>query len=531
MSTESKVKCLSSIINLEDELTIDNKAGLDCYASSVYTPAIEIEEPEEEEVIEEPEHSLELIEMKDASPIFIVNGSMFGSIIDETRYGRDLIWDKNEHLAPKKNFRTVDWELLHGQGFDWELEKLLPDHIRHVYSTMGPNISYVNSHNMVFQARTKHFNMELLTDGCKLASDNNYEGVIVIDEYTNYNTRDIDVNKIVGYYRNKNHIDLLTPSIRPHVEFIIDVVKHRCDTLKLNFRIITFIPANDIIDNNYIYCPDVDLVFNFGVTDNVNNMQHPHSHNRMNKKYERSVNSNYSCITLIDYLSNSRSADPVYTYVSGEVNVIQPTYNPLVKEGIYTSLYRKGAMVFNKIIDLDDIEEHGFYKTRKACERAGNIKEQLELRKLGLEEKSLDFKHEELTHKYKALEVETDKLKNEREKYEYEGKKRVDEYNMYINKFKLELDLLRYKTNIEKDKVNNDMKFYLYKQKKEREKIDIDLQLLVLKEQIALSKDMFKFETDIYVANNKSQSDSITDKIKLMDLITKGISLLNIILK
>ena len=118
-----------------------------------------------------------------------------------------------------------------------------------------------------------------------------------------------------------------------------------------------------------------------------------------------------------------------------------------------------------------------------------------------------------------------------KDKLETETRRRADEHQMFLNKFKLELDLLRYKTNIDKDKITNEMKFYLYKQKKEKERIDLDIQLLILKEQIALSKDLFKFEADVYTMTNKASTDSVTEKIKIMDLLTKGLSLLNLILK
>ena len=218
-------KVLKTILDI---MVPDNTAGLNIYDNPVYNT--DKEEDEEPKKL----HVLELAPHDDYTPIHIASCMVIGSMIDSTKDGRDVIWSKSRHLLKEGHHSTNEYVTIHGDGFEWDGEKLLPDHTRHVYSTMGPNISYINNHNLVFQARTKDINLELLTNQVSLNKDNDYKGIIVIDQYSNYNTREVDIDKIVNYYSQPVNRSTLTREVADHVELVVSGLKHRHDNIRFS---------------------------------------------------------------------------------------------------------------------------------------------------------------------------------------------------------------------------------------------------------------------------------------------------------
>ena len=125
----------------------------------------------------------------------------------------------------------------------------------------------------------------------------------------------------------------------------------------------------------------------------------------------------------------------------------------------------------------------------------------------------MEYKYEELKVKNESLENDVIKIKAEKEKLELESKKRIEEYVIFRNKINIEKDMLEFKTN------------------REKEKMYIDLKILMLKEELNLEKEMFKFGIEINNMENKYKLETLNNTGKTFDIISKGLTLLKMFIK
>ncbi len=388
-----------------------------------------------------------------------------------------------------------------------------PDVKRYYFTNMKDRVSAIDRQGRVCTVRLKSIPLSILNTNemMKRFGVEDNEGVYVVDYTYNYDGYGHNLQDVVNWYSDvyPNMEEHILPHVR-HKAVVKNVftgsgnkIGHD-DKFEFSVRLVHFIPAATIRDNNYIYDNTTDTVFACAMVDR--NVMHPFSKAAMNKVEDQAYDLSEPNKVVIDVINNTTSCT-VYTNIGGHVYTLNSRQDVNRTNGVYFKTNINLSTRQEEYIPFENCKEHGVYFTREEAYANCSMDKIIESKKITNVMKELENKNKELTFRDSELEF----------KYAELTSKNKDLENKVIS-LNLELDVLRKKKELEVMKMNHEVKMLSFKTKMEVHKMIMD----VSKDQIAYKKDIMKFNMETYLFMKKAGREESDNLFRLSDFILKG---------
>lgn len=267
-----------------------------------------------------------------------------------------------------------------------------PDHEQYIFSTMDQTCYAMFSNNMVTPIRSKdslRYSSRLL-NGFGINAETS-KGIYIVDFYRInkvYSNNQNDLRKLLEYYFN-------TKKLYPnHIEIKNQILSRlegnsRSNSLKrpVVAKVVTFIPAHDIITHKSVYVPTNNMTILYHRLDTTEYVQPVNQEPEPKKKTHQNIVE----ITIMD-----NTKKPYYINVGNKIVRLESSTHRKGKEGFNFTYHSLGDMMEWTLGGLDELSKHGIYTTKEEAQyyatkdQAKILELQLEKEKMLLESKKLE---------------------------------------------------------------------------------------------------------------------------------------------
>jgi hypothetical protein len=369
-----------------------------------------------------------------------------------------------------------------------------PDHEKYFFSTMGSGVNVMYPNNMVTPIRSKPSLNGYITynELTRFGINRNElsQGIYIVEYYNMYNDGSANVETIIKYYFEENHIDYSNDIVAAIREQLSNSINRVIDSM-IKLRIVTYISKQTIDEFHHIYVPSTDVVITRGDIDN--RLIHPSS-----SKYKENIDNNIEInkhSIVIDIIDNEH-AKPYFINLGNETLRLFPTRDYTKEEGVSIKVYKGKDLITDRKSHINTMaNDLGIYNTQDAAKTNGDITKLIEIRKLDLEEKKLKLENKK---------IENDDTKQNKEMIMLD-KRHDHESKMMVQKFEIgQLDIAKKYT--EQEIMLN--------------KASIDMQMSVSKHKMESAISINKNKHEIH----KMQIDQGTKAISILSGLTKIIT-------
>lgn len=366
-------------------------------------------------------------------------------------------------------------------------------------------------------------------------------GVYITEEFIFQRGIFIDTDVIIDYYNNTDyidHTDITINQIRADIERAKVIGRNRTSYTNLSFRVTTFIPEQEILDNGQLYVPNLDIVIaKSGIGTST---LHPRS-----KKYKqllaseeavRNTDGNTTIsISLIDNVNYTNK--PYYMKVGNEAIAVKSIKRTNEMSGCTITHVSNGSVVDSCYVTPSEYKDKGIYNDKESCLANGDNAGYLAIKKLELEQESIQLSYTKLEEDKKAtiskyehelakIQMSYDAMKSDSEAKDKRAKADIDKLTLELDKIAEERKMLEYKSNTASTMHDKDILVHENELKMLKLKHDNEMDKLTSsKDKIAseLELQRVKYEHDInvlLVAKDKLQADLKLSVTKHMNDMT-----------
>ena len=367
-----------------------------------------------------------------------------------------------------------------------------PDRALYVFSNMAVNeLSVIHSNNMVTGVRTKfglqstELHNNIISRTQKSSAYTSCTGLYVVETYTIYNDGSANLDRILKHYMYSNGIEYPPETLSNILEMLHKKIVVDKFNPEIEIRIVTFVPESEVKRLGYMYIPSTNIVIAQG---DITNVAHPHSKvYRDSGKYDEHELSKATInIEIVD-----NNVVPYYIKLGESVVKLFSNKKGEQAQGGYVEISRGGNVIENSVIKLEDLHKIGLFRTEEEAKANGDLKAEVELKKLALEK---------------------DKLAADYAKLDYEHKKLITDYEHQRMKIEAETSHIKAKHNIEIDNITT--KHRLDVSKKQN-----DAAIDIIKAELDMSQTHHKHLTSLYMDNAKFATDVAKSKIDLISSV------------
>lgn len=333
-----------------------------------------------------------------------------------------------------------------------DLNYINPDYKKYYFSTFDSNTKVVYKNGMVSPIK-QHPNLrgylgeERLK---KMFGNKGYtRGVLIVEYFNIIGTSNIaQAENIINHYLyNENIIYNDETKLAIRETLLANKTKRGYNDTKI--RIISFIPEDQIKNNQSVYHIDTDSMIIYG---NVNEHHiHPKGKKFVNeKKPDLKIDTNIVMVDIID-----DTVKPYFIKIGNTVEKVLSRTSTTKSNRVKVNIMRRGVVVKTHKSYIKDMKELGIYTSQEECEINGDIKTELEKEKINVTKAQLEVDKNNLlmssfTSVYKNdSDIKLQDSKLSFAKFDLHKKKTEHNFNM---------EAMIVKHSVEMDKLNVDLK-------------------------------------------------------------------------
>jgi len=273
-----------------------------------------------------------------------------------------------------------------------------------VFSTTNDKL-FAQFHTNMIMPIVRRTSLDVCNLREHLSCDNGL-GVFIIERYLLPHIGVGDLADVINYYVESRGLPYDDKTIEQVRRLIFDSKGSRNLSGMLEIRLVTFIPRDKLISNQYTYVTGPGVVICHGTV--PSNLNHPYSEYHMEDTILSDIADPGSLTMDISIVTDD--AKPRYLMLGKDVKCIRPIATKrrsILPKGCTIVTNRGGEVIDDKYFPIEDFEENGLYNSRELCITNGNrslaveeskyhielAKVELELRKLKEANKKLTMEH------------------------------------------------------------------------------------------------------------------------------------------
>ena len=306
------------------------------------------------------------------------------------------------------------------------------DYCVNVFSTFN-ELLYTQHQNNLITPITYRANADLRGIN-KYMDTQKGKGVFVVERYNIVSILKRNLPDFLDYYEETRGIAYNEETIERIRALIAGSVTNKNRFSSVEIRILTFIPEHRIREHQFTYVTGPGVVIVHG--DVPPNLLHPYSPAYLEETLLNPVKDDGS--TSIDITIIDNDNKPYYFMLGSDVKTIRPLrvkQNNVLPLGGTIVTSRKGFVVDEKFIKLEEFEASGLYRSSELCKTNGN-------RALMIEELKIN-------NDLERAKLELDKIKESNEKLKLEAIARKEQYDLDMEKKRAELFYYKASKNLE----------------------------------------------------------------------------------
>lgn len=254
--------------------------------------------------------------------------------------------------------------------------------------------------------------------GCTPVNDyvnnTNIEGVYVVESYSLAGVTNSNTDEFLTYYTKTKGLAYTDEVIKDIKQVIQKERINNKGVIHTVLRIVTFVTACDIIDNQYTYVSGPGCVISCGVP--PHDLLHPFSPNYIKNELISRNDSRGSATIDITIIDNDKK--PYYYMLANKVQTIRPIDNKcssVLPKGGSITIRRGDDLIKEYSFPLEELETYGFYKNREMCVANGDVKLATEERKQHVEIEKLKLELQKVEESKKKLQIEAENRERQHE--------------------------------------------------------------------------------------------------------------------
>lgn len=286
----------------------------------------------------------------------------------------------------------------------------------------------------------------------------------------------------------------------------------------LTLRLVHFLPKEELVNNDAVYISNLNIVIAHSGTNRL--ILHPKS-TAASRHIEGVSLPTLSSVTYEIVLNklNPSDTDVYYVRNGNGSDPIRVTLDPDREEGVFKRTFINGIASDSVYCKLEEMgEKFGIYPTRELAETAGDISKQMEFDKLKNERLKIELDFKKIQSDNEKINVDLKKLEVDYHKLEVDNNKlEVEKNRLEVDKKKLETELK--KISLENKKIDFERRKLQFE--KEALKVKHIIERRGLEAKLKLAKlDVNKKKIEMCLLKYKSSIEVETLKYKLRHDLT-----------
>lgn len=333
----------------------------------------------------------------------------------------------------------------------------------------------------------------------------------------------VDYDPIINYYRSGNLCIDMSPSEHMNNTATSKVLEllgngSQVDSTNNYIRVITFVPEYEIVEKGAVYVPYANLVITHASV--YNDYVHPLSNaGRANEAHEDVA----SGIAIYINDTESPADKKYYMKIGAKTYKVLHTRKPGSPNG--AKLFFKAnnnVTVASGLVPLEEMAEKlGIYDSYYEADKDISAKAEIRLKEIEIRENELQVQYQKVVHDNEML---TNKIEKEREKAKLEldkAKLEIDKLTLEKDKLALEKEVLEKRKELSNIEHGNRVQAY----KLDREKRLLEYNIWIEKTKVETTINTYKYIVDIHTLNARLASEKNKIRMEELKLESDGIKL------